>query len=154
MKKILLAIFLLISSASAPAIASEFNSFIQEAISDLRAVKNLDNNIPVDEIIISLNKMLGQEAMSLGNSVNTTKPRALKADADTSLENLILISLPVSSIIIALLFCSFINKPRQSNQQRVLALQNVKQAAIDFSVTDEELLNLRNAAKHMPTYLS
>jgi hypothetical protein len=45
-----------------------------------------------------------------------------------------------------------INKPREINQQRILALKQVKLAAIDFSVTAEELLALRNTVKHLPFY--
>lgn len=152
MKKLLICIFLLVAFTSSPAIASEFQNFVEQAISDLRAAKNLDHNLDVNEIITSLNKIVKQDVGSFDNTSIITTPQSLKSVSDNSIENLTLLSLPVICIIITLIFSATINKPREINQQRILALKQVKLAAIDFSVTDEELLALRNTVKHLPFY--
>jgi len=57
MKNIILAIFIFCASALTPAAADEFNNYIKKAISDLRAVENLDHSIQLDDVILSLEKL-------------------------------------------------------------------------------------------------
>lgn len=154
MKNIILAIFIFCASASTPAAADEFNNYIKKAISDLRAVENLDHSIQLDDVILSLEKLSDKDQKAAKNlNISSQQPK-LGTASDANLESLVIITLPASSIIIILLLASLINIPKQSNKERAQALSHLKFAATDFSISDEEFIRMRKNAKQLPIYVN
>ena len=152
MKSIILAILLIFVSGATPLAADPFNDYINKAIGDLKEVKKLDPNIQLDDIIQSLEKTTNALERSVPN-LNPHSPQAvIHGSNQASLERLVIMTLPASSIIIFLLLVSLINKPRQLNPERIRALQQIKFAVIDFSISDEDFLTLRNNIKKLPIY--
>ncbi len=153
MKSIILAILAIFLSSAMPAAADQFNDYINKAISDLTELKKLDPNIQLDDVIRSLEKTTKSTEAAVPNSISNSQQTATHGSSQASLESLVIMTLPASSIIIILLLVSLIHKPRQLNPERVRALSQLKFAAIDFSVSDEDFLTLRNNVRNLRVHI-
>ena len=149
MKSIILAILAIFLSAAMPSAADQFNDYINKAISDLTEVKKIDPNIQLDDVIRSLEKTTKPTETAVQNPTSNSLQTATHGSNQASLESLVIMTLPASLIIIILPLVSLIHKPRQLNPERLRALSQLKFAAIDFSVSDEDFLTLRNNVRNL-----
>ncbi len=153
MKSIILAILVIFLSSATPAAADQFNDYINKAIGDLTEVKKIDPNIQLDDVIRSLEKTTKSTETAIPNPIANSLQTATHGSNQASLESLMIMTLPASFIIIILLLVSLIHKPRQLNPERVRALSQLKFAAIDFSVSDEDFLTLRNNVRNLRVHI-
>ena len=140
----LTSLFLWVASLG-PAAANDSNKAIQRAISDLTEVKIANKGLQLDETISSLSKLLSEGNTTALNAANTIMPSLKNYTYNSNLESLVILSLPVISIIAIVLLYSVASTARSSktNSTDSNELRNLKSAAIDFSIGDEEFLLMR-----------